>query len=171
MTDKQSKATNKKSNPALTYLVGALLFMTLLLFGVDKLIEIKGKQIAEQAIAGYLAQNPPPKVMTINRDDMFSRLSSQSEDKVRVLTAINALTTMMERDGYIVFDSSSVLMASDRYAVRDFSLTDIEQLAEERGIKADEQTQQMIREAEAEAKRQLKEIEQKANQFMQSFGQ
>lgn len=171
MANKKPEVTKKKNGSALTYVVGALVFMTVLLFAVNKLIEIKGEQIAEKAIAGYLAQNPPPKVMTINRDDMFARLSSQSEDKVRVLTAINALTTMMERDGYIVFDSSSVLMASDRYAVREFSLTDIEQLANERGIKADEQTQKMIREAEAEAQRQLAEIERKAQQLMQSFGQ
>lgn len=168
MTDKK-RETTKKTSSALTYIVGAVVFMAVLLFAVEKLIEIKGKAIAEQAVANYLIQNPPPKVMTINRDAMFSRLNSQSDDKMRVLTAINALTEMMEQDGYIVFNSNSVLMASDRYAVRGFNLTDIEQLAKERGIKADEKTQEMIREAEAEAKRKLEELERQTDNIMKNF--
>ena len=167
-----SNETKNKSNNGLIIIVGALVFLAIIVFSVSKLIEIKGRTIAQEVIAEYKQSNQQAKVVAIDRDDLFKRLSNEAgDDQVRVLKAINMLTQMMQNDGYLVINQDAVMMAPERFIIKSFSLAEIEMMAEERDINVDDDTRKMIEDAQRQAEEALKELERKSQQMMQRLQQ
>lgn len=166
-----SNNTKSQSNKGLMFVVGALVFLAIIVFSVNKLIEVKGRAIAQEVIAEHKQNNQQAKVVAIDRDDLFKKLSSETDDQIRVLKAINMLTQMMQNDGYLVINKEAVMMAPERFIVKSFSLAEIEAMAKERDINVDDDTQKMIEDAQRQASEALKELERKSQQLMQQFKQ
>jgi hypothetical protein len=166
-----SNNTKSQSNKGLMIVVGALVFLAIIVFSVNKLIEVKGRAIAQEVIAESKHNNQQAKVVAIDRDDLFKKLSSETDDQIRVLKAINMLTQMMQNDGYLVINQEAVMMAPERFIVKSFSLAEIEAMAKERDINVDDDTQKMIEDAQRQASEALKELERKSQQLMQQFKQ
>lgn len=166
-----SNNTKSQSNKGLMIVVGALVFLAIIVFSVNKLIEVKGRAIAQEVIAESKHNNQQAKVVAIDRDDLFTKLSSETDDQIRVLKAINMLTQMMQNDGYLVINQEAVMMAPERFIVKSFSLAEIEAMAKERDINVDDDTQKMIEDAQRQASEALKELERKSQQLMQQFKQ
>lgn len=167
-----NKETKNQSNSWLIIIVGALVFLAIIVFSVNKLIEVKGRAIAQDVIAEYKQSNQQAKVVAIDRDDLFKKLSNEADgDQMRVLKAINMLTQMMQNDGYLVINREAVMMAPERFIIKSFSLAEIEMMAKERNINVDDDTRKMIEDAQRQASEALKELERRSQQMMQQFKQ
>ncbi|PTC00946.1 hypothetical protein C9975_04800 [Thalassospira xiamenensis] len=161
-----TKAIEKNSVPMPMLIgIGIIVFLALVAFTMNQLIEVKGREIALEVIAEYEQTVPRAKVVTIDRDQMIARLSEETSDKTRILKAISMLTELMQQDGYFVVNSDAVMMTSPQFIVKSFSLMEIERMAEARNIDVDEQTERMIRETEKAAKKKLEELNRLVEQF------
>ena len=76
-----------------------------------------------------------------------------------------------DQDSYIVIDSSAVMMLPEQYQLPVYSLRDIEKMADDRGVTVDAETEKLIAEARAEAKKAIKELEAQSDALLEQFRQ
>jgi len=100
-----------------------------------------------------------PRLATINTEQLALELQEGEQDQIRVMHALALMVEMMREDGYIIMDEQVVLTSSPRYQIEEISVDAIYREAERRGIDIGERLQERLKEAEADAKRKLEELE------------
>lgn len=113
----------------------------------------------DNAISTYAQNTPtPPKAMVVNMDLIVKDLTKQGVEPIDVLLYTQTLNALLVKEGYLVFDSQSVLSYHPRYAFAPIPSEKLFEAARMSGIDISADTRAEMEEALVEGKKKIDDL-------------